>query len=334
MRAMVGVSLSEEPNFPKNILVELSNACNHKCVFCTNPKMTRTKSLLDGEVLRDVLAQGYELGAREVGFYATGEPLVHKKLAEFIKMSRDIGYDYTYITSNGALAVAQRSEAILDAGIHSIKFSVNAGSRKTYKAVHGKDDWDKVVANIKHISNYRKKKSYDVYLAISYVTIERNRDEVDLLKSTLGQYVDEVTVVEAGPQGGYMNENFENLSSTDRAKLIKPPCHNLFSRAHITAEGLLTMCCVDYQNYLAIADLTKVSLKDAWLNPGFLAMRRLHLRAQEEGLDALKGTLCYNCMACVNTPEPAALVEEFSTPFEFKQSSDKNQLIQISRVAS
>ena len=26
-----------DPPFPKNIMIELSNACNHKCVFCTNP---------------------------------------------------------------------------------------------------------------------------------------------------------------------------------------------------------------------------------------------------------------------------------------------------------
>ena len=93
MRAMEGVSLSSQPPFPKNILVELSNACNHKCVFCTNPKMTRARSMLDGELLREILEQGYDLGSREVGFYATGEPLVHKGLADFISIAREIGYE-------------------------------------------------------------------------------------------------------------------------------------------------------------------------------------------------------------------------------------------------
>ena len=28
---------------PKNALIELTNVCNHACVFCTNPMMKRKK---------------------------------------------------------------------------------------------------------------------------------------------------------------------------------------------------------------------------------------------------------------------------------------------------
>mgnify|MGYP005838086685 CR=1 FL=1 len=29
------------PPFPKNMLAELTNTCNHRCIFCANRKMTR-----------------------------------------------------------------------------------------------------------------------------------------------------------------------------------------------------------------------------------------------------------------------------------------------------
>ena len=38
---------SELAPFPKNALIELSNACNHFCVFCNNPRMKRKINTLD-----------------------------------------------------------------------------------------------------------------------------------------------------------------------------------------------------------------------------------------------------------------------------------------------
>ena len=37
----------------------------------------------------------------------------------------------------------------------------------------------------------------------------------------------------------------------------------------LPCEGYLTACCVDYQNYLTIADLNLVSIGDAWKSKAF-----------------------------------------------------------------
>lgn len=41
-----------------------------------------------------------------------------------------------------------------------------------------------------------------------------------------------------------------------------------------TCEGYLTLCCVDYQNYLAVADLNTESLNEAWNNAYARELRR------------------------------------------------------------
>ena len=40
---------SSTAKFPENALIELSNACNHFCVFCNNPRMKRKVNILDGD---------------------------------------------------------------------------------------------------------------------------------------------------------------------------------------------------------------------------------------------------------------------------------------------
>ncbi|RAZ93288.1 radical SAM protein, partial [Klebsiella oxytoca] len=71
-------------------------------------------------------------------------------------LAKDIGYTYVYLTSNGALATPERIRAVVDAGLDSIKFSINAPERKLYEFIHGQDDFDKVFDHLVYLNQYRK----------------------------------------------------------------------------------------------------------------------------------------------------------------------------------
>ena len=38
--------------FPKNALIEVSSFCNHACVFCGNPQMSRKTGKLDIDIFK------------------------------------------------------------------------------------------------------------------------------------------------------------------------------------------------------------------------------------------------------------------------------------------
>ncbi|MBL4654513.1 MAG: radical SAM protein [Bacteroidia bacterium] len=151
-------NLVESPPFPKDLLIETTNACNHRCVFCAQPKMTRTKKVMPKEKVVSILQEARKLGAEKVGLYSGAEPLADKNLIDYIKITKALGYTYIYISTNGAIGKNDKFKEIIDAGLDSIKFSFNAGTRESYKIVHGRDDWDQVVSNIRFVSEYRKKK--------------------------------------------------------------------------------------------------------------------------------------------------------------------------------
>ncbi len=309
--------LVEVPPFPRNLMIELSNACNHACIFCANPKMTRKKRPMDRSLAEKIMRDAFELGSREVGFYTTGEPFVHKSLEEFILFAKQTGYEYTYISTNGALASPDRAKKAIDAGLDSIKFSVNAGSKESYLATHGKDDWDTVLANIKYIAEYRKTLKRPLKLGISFIITDKTRHEVEAFKALFVDLVDDIIFHEADWQQGYMLENKQFVAPDTKSVMTKAPCYMVFNRLHVSCEGLLTACCVDYQNYLATSDLTKVGIKEAWEAPAFVELRKRHLA------DQLEGTLCWNCLRGSQDPiEP--LVPELATYLDFAESSKKN----------
>jgi len=300
------------PEFPRTVLLEVSNLCNHRCVFCAYPKMTRPGKRMALDMVERVLREAYELGAREAGFYSGAEPFTSPDLEEIVRLAKTIGYEYTFISTNGSLATEARLRALIDRGLDSVKFSINAADRETYRVIHGKDHFDRVLGNLRFAWEYREATNAALYISVSFVGIDRdgvsNRASRDGLEPLVRPWVDEILYWDASSENGQMI----GLGPTD----VTAPCVLPFNRVHISAEGYLRMCCNDYQNYLSLVDLRQASLRDAWHAEVFKAMRQRHLE------DRLEGTLCYNCIHNVNTPiepvVPALAVPVDATFFEFR----------------
>ena len=300
---------STQPAFPRNMLVELTNACNHQCIFCTNRKMTRPTGQIDEGLLFRVLREAFDLGTREVGFYTTGEPFASPGLPRYVAEAKRLGYDYVYITTNGALASPERTKAVMDAGLDSIKFSINAGERESYARIHGHDDFERVLRNLTFVSEYRKTLGRPFGIYVSCVLTRQTQGERETLSALAGPLADDVLFFNVGNQGGLMHEVNECLTVEGADLERKPPCPMLFNRFHITHEGYLSACCVDYQNYLVVADLNTTPLRDAWHSATFEGLRQKHLDA------ALEGTLCYNCLVNENRPVQP-LTPQYASPYE------------------
>lgn len=271
--------LDARPALPRNMMVELSNACNHACIFCPNPHMQRAKGRIDDSLLYRVMREAAASGVREIGFYTTGDPFIHKGLADFTAFAKSVGFSYVYISTNGALATPDRARAVIDAGMDSVKFSINAGSRETYRTIHGRDDWDLVNANLRYIAEYRRAHAPKLRLYITCVVTQPIEHEVAAIRARFEPLVDEICFDPCTP-----------LAWPDQGQHGNPGiCHMPFNRLHVTYEGYLTLCCVDFQNYLAVADLNQMSLTEAWHAPAFVDIRRRHLERR------LSGTLCGRC---------------------------------------
>ena len=281
---------SLEPPFPKsNFLMELSNACNHACIFCTHQKMQRKVGKMDKEKGFDILKQAYELGTREVGFYATGEPFLVPELPEYIMKAKEIGYNYVYLTTNGSLATPDKIVSVIDAGLDSIKFSVNAPQRKLYKFIHGRDDFDTVMNNLRYLNKYRMEsgKSYKIYVTGILTHLTENLQ--DKYHEIFDDLCDQVVFKYVYNQGGYMPE-IDRYLRCDCDDEERRRCNLPFDAISITYEGYLSIENADYENMLVVADLNKVSLKEGWYGEKMKEMRRKFIE------DDLTGTLCDGCV--------------------------------------
>ena len=86
----------ENPPFPRELILDINNRCNHKCYFCANPKIEKYEKL-DFALAVDLMKQAKDLGSTDLGLQATGEPFIDKRLADFVLEGKKIGFKYVYL---------------------------------------------------------------------------------------------------------------------------------------------------------------------------------------------------------------------------------------------
>lgn len=279
-------SFDLHPAFPTKMKIEVSNYCNHNCVFCGRNQLGRIGGYIDESFYSRIMLEAYEAGVREVGLFINGEPFTSPKLPEFIKIAKDIGYTYVYLTTNGALATPELQMKIFDAGLDSIKFSINAAKRDTYIKIHGHDDFEKVLENLRFCSDLKKNDGRKFNLFGSFVVTNINSDEVELFKTQYMSLFDDFAFYKARANGLLQ----ENAKLTIGGFTKQRSCVLPFNTLNIDYDGSLLACCEDINHKIQVADLNDVALIDAWYGENMTNLRRAHLEGK------LDGYICEECL--------------------------------------
>lgn len=303
------------PVFPKIVKIDICNTCNYSCVFCPQSKQFNKRGCIDKELCYKIIKEAYDAGARELCLSMTGEPLLNLELEAYILFAKKLGYEYVFFNTNGYLLNKNRIEKILEAGIDSVKFSVNS-SQRNYKLVHGIDGWNTVVQNIILFNKLRKLKNYKCKLYISCVAIKQTLSEIEDIRNVFNSYVDEIIIMNANNRGGSISEIEKKLYIGEDEYSFQYPCSQLFNNVYVTAEGYLIICCQDFENLTVVADLHNESISSAWTNECFTNFRERYLSHK------LDGTLCRNCLC--NTNESVVPLNHQVAYYEISETKLKN----------
>ena len=291
----------ELPPFPREITLDINNRCNHKCFFCANPKIEHYDKL-DTDLAIDLMKQGIENGCTDLALQALGEPFMDKRLALFVSEGKKMGYEYVYINTNGALANPKNAKPVIDAGCDSIKFSINANNKEDFKKVHGYDDFDKVLENLKWIFNYRNENKVKMGVYVSSVNNSKSKINFDNINQFIKPYCDNFDLRDVSNQGGSMMELNQtesikegNILGSLKEQEFTTRCVYPFNRIVINSYGFVVACTADFHDKLSIGDARKHKLKDIWESDTFKFLRKKHLNDEYSNLFC---NLCLNNINC------------------------------------
>lgn len=210
--------------FPIYIEIGLTNACNHKCVFCALDYLGNGRIFINKDILTYNLSLMAEKGVKSVMLAGEGEPLMHKDIGLFVKKAKESGMDVS-ITTNGVLFNEKKIEEFLSY-LSWVRFSIDAATPENYSRIHRtkKEDFDKLIDNLKKTVLFRNKNAFKTTIGTQLLMISENMDEaIELAKNLKKIGVDNLQIKPYSHHPESLNDFSVNHENSDilREELMK-----------------------------------------------------------------------------------------------------------------
>ncbi len=104
--------------------VRLTRTCNNRCIFCLD-KDAQDGAFIPLKDIRKDFARGLNEGIRRV-VLSGGEPTLHPRFFEIIKLAKNLGYRHIQVISNGRMfAYKDFLDSAVNAGVNEVTFSIH-----------------------------------------------------------------------------------------------------------------------------------------------------------------------------------------------------------------
>jgi len=133
------------------LLIETTNACTFRCLFCPQDTMSRKKERLPFETAKHVVEEYAATGLGGIAFHLMGEPTSNPYLPDLIHLVSQLGIEHT-LTTNASTLTRNVSTALLKNGLHRTQISVQTTNKEqfyAYKRPAPKYTYEQVLENIK-----------------------------------------------------------------------------------------------------------------------------------------------------------------------------------------
>jgi len=156
-----------------SVRLDTNNRCNLRCKYCYTLSHEREpfKIMTIDEfkkIADELFPQSYN-----VYLSCAWEPLVNKHFVEYIDIAARYSLPSLNFITNGVLFNDEIIRASIKAPVHQIDVSIDADNKNSYEAICGRDFFDRVIANLRRISEL-KKEHHSVYPRVGIVFVNRD----------------------------------------------------------------------------------------------------------------------------------------------------------------
>lgn len=229
----------EEPPYPLIVNLETVNRCNGECAFCTANKHAEKRPYckMEDSLFYSIIDQLADWGYKgHLTLYGNNEPFLDPRIVDFYKYCREkLPESFIFCSTNGLILTLDKVKAIFPY-INQLIINNYCEDMKLHD-------------NVKEIYEYAKAHPEEF-------------EDGELLIQM--RYAKAVLTNRAGSAPNKQNNT----------KIIKETCLMPYTDMFIFPDGRMGICCCDNFESTTLADLNKISLKDAWNTPEYKEVRQ------------------------------------------------------------
>lgn len=290
---------------PFVIFLDPCGACNFKCNFCpcniSDFQAAERHKMMEWPLFEKIVEdlKAFHGEVKVINLYGYGEPLLNPRIADMVKKLKvnDCCREVR-ITTNASLLDAEKSRALIDAGVDLIRVSVEALSTQGYRELCGIDmDFQQILNNIEQFYDISRGTGSKIAAKIVSATMKTAEDQkhfYDLFSSiTDYHFIEEIDFYWSG---------FDEMKLPESHYAVKSMCYQVceekqictfpFTDMCIHSNGVVGACCVDWKFATQYGDVKKEHLVDIWNGKKHLEFQCAHL---EKKLGSYN-RFCANCV--------------------------------------
>ncbi len=275
--------------WPQGLLLDVTNRCNAKCVWCPNPDLTDMGSM-KMDLYKKIVDEYAGIGG-VVHFGTFGEPLMDKTLGEKIRYLKQYpSVSRIQVLTNAFFMNRKLIPTLLENSV-AVDISLDELDKKTFEEVK-KMSYDVVRKNILDLleANDRRETPVPVHFRIKTLKtmeetlnheflqeIESHRCTIQLTPITeniisnwAGRFDNKQFFESYGiASNGGSRYNHKRFNLTNRA-----PCTQLWKWMVVYWDGSVVMCCADMFSSTTMGNLTEDSIAEVWRGTKMTELRK------------------------------------------------------------
>ena len=303
---------------PFAILVDPSNKCNFKCVFCPTGDKELLKSVkrpagmmefsLFQKIIVDISTMVQETGVKvsRLHLYKDGEPLVNKNFAKMVRLAVDKSVaESVETTTNAALLDKKMVSDILDAGLDVIRISVDGIDDASYKETTKTfSNYEAIRENVSMLMEERNRRNGHLKIFVKIVDVGFSSEGKNKFLKDFSPISDSINIDSL--MGWSRNELKDWTLGKNSSKgmdgqtdiVERKVCPEPFAKLAVNFDGQASVCCVDWSYGTIVGDFRNENLKEIWHGEKLRQFRLTHLKGERENIDA-----CKSCQYLHGLPE-------------------------------
>lgn len=270
--------LGELDDYPPYLQIEPSSICNYRCVFCYESDHTFTRrpagfmGHMSLKLFQRIIDEIY--GKIEfISLASRGEPLLCPDIEKMLAYTQDKFLNLK-LNTNASLLDERKCHAILQGGVRTLVFSVDACSEPLYSQLRIGGKLDNVLANIERFHKIRTTQysNVNIITRVSGVKVSDQQD-LDSMQKFWGGLADQIAFVHYNPWEDSYHRPVNEIS--DR-------CTDLWRRMFVWWDGKVNPCDVDYKSTLTVGNINNDELGKIWRSSGYATLRNIHNNCERQ----------------------------------------------------
>lgn len=273
----------------KRFHFEPTSYCQLRCELCPSVNFDdKRKGFMDFSSFKKLINESAAVGLMkendEIHLYGFGEPTLHKKLDDMIRVANEKGMT-TKIDTNGLALKPELWDRIVGAGLRECLVSVDGLDQETYQRYRTLGNFEQLRKNIEYICSH----SSSVQIELQFIVFSYNAHQLEQFirfSEEVGAHIATIKKprVWDGSKEGF--EGMKNLPPEYVRNYNNSNCRFSDGYGLVLQNGVLTICTADAFGIHSIGNIFETG-PSLWESKSF---KELKFKSKTEGLE-----ICRKC---------------------------------------